>query len=89
VPVTCSEACRYTVELRLDRRTAKRLRVPARLARAAGSLTTAGRRAVKLRPAARTARRLERARRLRAVLTVRATDAAGNAASLRRKVRFR
>ncbi len=78
VRLNCSEPCRVSAELVLSRRTAKKLRLRARIARASKRLSRAGTVTLKLRPARRTRRRLN-TRRLRSVtIRARAVDSAGN-----------
>jgi hypothetical protein len=78
VPLSCSEACRATVELRVTRRQAKRLKVPVRVARATVRTAKAGRATARLVVARRTLARLRRARRVPMTVRIAATDGAGN-----------
>ena len=89
VRINCSEPCRVSAELVLNRRTARKLRLRARIARASRRLTRAGTTTLRLRPARRTRRRLN-SRRLRSVtIRARATDSAGNRSRrLQRAVRI-
>ncbi|HEY6887233.1 MAG TPA: PKD domain-containing protein, partial [Solirubrobacter sp.] len=73
VKVGCSEACKVTVVLTVDKATAKRLKVAATLGRATGK---AGTITVKLSAKAKAA--LKRQRSVKATLTITAVDAAGN-----------
>ena len=86
-----SEACRASIEVRIDARSARRLHLSSRtIGRTSVRLTAAGRRALTVRVSARVARALRSASRLRVVATALAVDAAGNrrgterAATLRR-----
>jgi subtilisin family serine protease len=86
-----SEACRASVDVRVDARTARRLHLSSRtIARASIRLAAAGRRAITVRISARARRTLPRATRVRMVARAVAVDAAGNrrraerAATLRR-----
>jgi subtilisin family serine protease len=74
-----SEACRASIDVRIDARTARRLHLSSRtLGRASTRLTAPGRRAVTVRISARVARALRTAARLRVVARAVAIDAAGN-----------
>jgi hypothetical protein len=86
-----SEACRASIVLRIDARSARRLHLSSRtIGRASVRLSAAGKRAVTVRVSARAARALRSASRLRVVARAVAVDAAGNrrgterAATLRR-----
>jgi hypothetical protein len=86
-----SEACRASIEVRIDARSARRLHLSSRtIGRTSVRLTAAGRRAITVRVSARVARALRSASRLRVVARAVAVDAAGNhrgterAATLRR-----
>jgi hypothetical protein len=86
--VTCSEACTLTLVLRVDARTARRMRVPRALARASARTIAAGQVRVRLKPKASVRRRLARApgRRVRAQLAVTVTDAARNSRTVTRSL---
>ena len=87
---TCSEACDLAAALSTGRRTARALGLArTRIGRTVGSRAAAGALRMTLRLTPRAVRRLARARRLRATLTVIATDPAGNAATQARKLLFR
>lgn len=76
---TCTEACRLAVELRVDRRAAKRLGLRGTvLASARTTALRSGRVAVRVRVRGTAARRLRAVRGLTATVAVTATDAAGN-----------
>jgi hypothetical protein len=86
-----SEACRTSIEVRVDARSARRLHLSSRtIGRASVRLAAAGRRAVTVRVSSRAARALRSASRLRVVARAVAVDASGNrrgterAATLRR-----
>lgn len=86
-----SEACRASIAVRIDARTARRLHLSSRtIGRASARLTAAGRRAITVRVSARVARALRSASRLRVIARAVAVDASGNhrgterAATLRR-----
>lgn len=85
----CSEACAAKVALKLDRKTARRLRVRRKLAAGTARLPKAGKGTAKLKVRKATLRKLRRAKRVRATLTVRAADAAGNRARAKRKLSLR
>jgi hypothetical protein len=89
--VTCSEACSLTLRLRVDARTARRLRVPRTLAQATARRAAAGRVRVTLRPRASVRRRLERAKggAVRATLVATVTDAARNTRTVTRSLKLR
>jgi hypothetical protein len=82
VRVTCNEPCRATAELRLDRRSAKRLRLggvrSGLIGRATRQLAQAGTVKLRLRPSAKARKRLRRGRVRSVSVRVGATDAAGN-----------
>ncbi len=87
VRVNCNEACRARVDLLIDRRLAKRLRLAAttRIGRKSKSISRAGTMRIRVRPSAKARRRLRRSRlgrsRLRRVrVRVTAADRAGNRA---------
>jgi len=91
VALGVSEACRTSIELEVDARTAKRLHLRSRvLGRTTVSLSAAGHRAATVRLATKAARAVRSLSRLRVVAHAVATDAAGNrrgaerAATLRR-----
>ena len=85
--VRCNEACGLTATLTLARRDAKRLRVARRLPRSTAVLGAAGRTFLFVRlPRAVTRMKL---RSVRATLTVRAADDAGNATSTTRRLVLR
>jgi subtilisin family serine protease len=86
-----SEACRTSIEVRVDARSARRLHLASRtIGHTTVRLTAAGRRAVTVHVSARAARSLRSATRLRVVARAVAVDASGNrrgaerAATLRR-----
>jgi thermitase len=74
-----SEACRASIDVRVDARTARRLHLTSRtIGRVSVRLAAAGRRAVTVRVSARVARALRSASRLRVVARAVAADASGN-----------
>ena len=79
----CSEACRITAGLALSRKDARRLKVPAVVAKGGGTRT------VRLRFASKAAKALRRQRRVALTLTVTVADAAGNTAKVTRRVTLR
>jgi hypothetical protein len=86
-----SEACRASIDVRVNASAARRLHLTSRtIGRASARLTAAGRRTVTVRVPARVARALRSASRLRVVARAVAVDASGNhrgterAATLRR-----
>ena len=82
----CSEPCRLTLTLRLDRRTARRLGLPVIVGRRQASAQTAGELGVRVRISRAAARRLTRLRRVRLVLHAEVADPAGNRTTLVRKL---
>ncbi|MEJ7894893.1 MAG: hypothetical protein WKF94_19835, partial [Solirubrobacteraceae bacterium] len=77
--VNCSEACRLSVDLTLDRATARRLGLRSRrVALRSATISRAGRRVIALRPTAAARARLRLRGSGRATLRVTARDAAGN-----------
>jgi Ca2+-binding RTX toxin-like protein len=87
--VRCSESCTVSSVLTLDSRTAKRLKLPRRLARAAGTLTRAGTVRVTVKPNASVRRRLTRVKRtVNFTLTTTAIDSAGHARTVTRRLRL-
>jgi hypothetical protein len=89
VPVTGSEASRLTVEVRLDRRTARRLRLRTVVGRTRQSRRTASTRTARVTLNRRVRRLLARGRRLRAVVRVIAVDGSGNRTVTDRRVLLR
>jgi hypothetical protein len=89
VPFACTEACSARVELRVDAARARRLKVPRRVAQATVRAPQAGRRTARLRIAARTLRRLRKARRVPMTVRIVAADAAGNRRTATRRVTAR
>jgi serine protease AprX len=85
----CDDACALSVELRVASRTARRLKLPARLARANGLLAAPGDDALRLRPSRASRARLKRLRKLNVTLVVIATDAAGNQGRLKLPLKLR
>jgi hypothetical protein len=87
--VHCSESCRVSSVLTLDARTAKRHKLPRRLARATGSMARAGTVRVTVKPTASVRRRLKRVRgTVKATLTTTATDGAGHRRAVARTLRL-
>ena len=87
--VQCSESCTVSSVLTLDTKTAKRLKLPRRLARATGSMTRAGTMRVTVKPSATVRRRLTRVKRtVNATLTTTAIDSAGHARTVTRRLRL-
>jgi hypothetical protein len=84
VPVTCSAACTVAARVELPKKAAKKLGVPAVIARGSGKLAAAGRASVKLAFASKARKRLRKARTVAATLVVEARDAAGALAAQRR-----
>jgi hypothetical protein len=89
---TCSEACKVTADLMLDRRVARRLGLATaaaqvRIGRATKRLAAAGATTMRLRPSAKARRRVARASISSVTVRAWATDSAGNRSStVRRKV---
>ena len=90
VGLRCSEACAVTAKLRIDRRSARRARLRANAAVAAGSAQVESAAStyafVRFRRSAR--RKLWRAARMTGTLQVTAVDRAGNERELSRRVRI-
>ncbi len=84
VPVDCSAACRVAARVELKKATAKKLGVPAVLARGSRSLAGAGRASVKLAFASKARKKLRKARKVAATLVVEVRDATGALAAQRR-----
>jgi len=74
---TTDEACLFTVDMRLARRLAKRLKLPRRIGRKQAVLP-AGSRTMRVKPTRKAARKLRRLRRVGVTLAASCTDAAGN-----------
>jgi hypothetical protein len=84
--VTCSETCTLAAELRVDARAAKKLKLRSRTVGKA-TATSAGK--IVVRFSADAKKRLRNAKTVDLTLQVVATDAAGNRATVTRKVRLR
>jgi hypothetical protein len=84
VPVDCSAACAATARVELAKKAAKKLGVPAVIARGSGKLAAAGRANVKLAFTSKARKKLRKARTVAATLVVEARDAAGSLAAQRR-----
>jgi subtilisin family serine protease len=79
VALGVSEACRATIEVEVDSRTARRLHLRSRvLGRASLRLKAAGKRSATVRLSARAAKAVRSVKRLRIVAVAVAVDAAGN-----------
>jgi hypothetical protein len=94
VRASCSEGCRLVAELLVDRRTARRMRVPlggetTLIALGRGQLGAAGDTFVFLKLNTRTMAGLRRARTVRGVLRTTAIDATGNRQVLERRMTIR
>ena len=90
--VRCSEACRVSARLIMDRRTARRLRLGRRavlVGQASGRRTAVRSHALRVRLTPRAGRAVRRARSLRLTLRITATDAAGNRATQAVRVSIR
>ena len=86
---TTNEACLLTVDMRLSKRLAKRLKLPQRIGRKLAVLSV-GSRALRVKPTRRAARKLRRLRRAGVTLAASCVDAAGNRGVARgRKVTLR
>jgi subtilisin family serine protease len=86
---TTSERSTIRLTLRIDARTAKRLRIARAVGSASVTLTTAGAKAVTVRLTSSARRALARARNVKAAVSATATDAAGNRSSTSRRVTLR
>jgi hypothetical protein len=75
VPLECRRACRVGLELRLDRRTAKRYKLGAVVGKASRSLAAAGKATVTVKLSAKARKRLRKAKRLTLTLRSTATEA--------------
>jgi hypothetical protein len=86
---TTDEACLFTVDMRLARRLAKRLKLPRRIGRKRAVLP-AGSRTMRVKPTRKAARKLRRLRRVGVTLSASCIDAAGNrGVANRRKLTLR
>ena len=84
VPVDCSAACRVAARVELKKAAARKLGVPAVIARGSRNLAGAGRASVKLAFASKARKKLRKARRVVATLVVEVRDATGALAAQRR-----
>ena len=80
VTVRCDEACTTRVELRIDRKTAKRLKLKTTLARANARLTAGGSKKVAVKLPAKTKKKLKTLRSMKITVRTTAVDGAGNSA---------
>jgi hypothetical protein len=87
VPYRCSERCSGNATLRLDRRVARRLRLPRSIATGSSAAATAS--TLVLKPARRAIRKLRRLRKVTLTLLVTARDGAGNATNTQRQIQVR
>ena len=91
--IACSEACRISARVLIDRATARRLGLPRSAAltvgRTSAALTSAGRKTVAVRLSRSASAALSRVRSLRVTLRTVATDRAGNPRTLERRVTLR
>jgi hypothetical protein len=83
VPVECSAACAIVARVELKKAAAKKLGVPAVIARGSKRLAGAGRTSVKLAFAAKARKKLKKTRAVAATLVIEVRDAAGALASKR------
>lgn len=84
--VRCNQACRVRVELRLDRRTARRLGLRRVVGTKVVTLTRAGLRSVRVRPGQRARVKLKGRKRVALIARVRATHGSARSALLSRRV---
>ena len=84
VPVGCSAACTVAARIELAKKAAKKLGVPAVLARGTARLAAAGRANVKLKFVAKARKKLRKARTVAGTLVVEVRDATGALAAQRR-----
>jgi hypothetical protein len=88
--VHCSESCTVSAVLTVNARTAKRFKLPRRLASASGAMAHAGSVRVRVKPNASVRKRLQRVKRpVQATLTTTAVDAAGQARVVKRPLRLK
>ena len=89
--VTCNEACRAVVEVRVSRKLAKALGLGRKrvIARARGSVTAGRAKTLRGRLTARARRAMRRRRALRVTLAATFTDTAGNRARVTRRASLR
>jgi hypothetical protein len=87
--VRCSRPCRVDARVRVSTRTAKRLSLPAQLARKVDRRLRARRAALAVRPSAAARRRLGRVRAVTVIVRLTLRDAAGDRRTVRRTVRLR
>ena len=88
VTVSCSEACKFSLALTVDSKTAKKLHLSrvATVGRARGTLTTAGKKKVRVKLTRRAKKRIAKAKKIVITVKATATDAAGNRATKSKKV---
>ncbi|HVL94655.1 MAG TPA: M14 family zinc carboxypeptidase [Solirubrobacteraceae bacterium] len=86
--VVCSRACRFTAQVRVDKRTAKRLRIRGPVARTR-AIKSSGRKAIRVRFSRDMARKLKRARGARFSVVVTGRDELGNVRRARGAARLR
>jgi hypothetical protein len=90
VAATCDEACTATVQVTVASKTAKKLKLPRRLALLKKPLPAGQRTKLALKPKRATAKRLRRVRRsFKVTVSVGVVDAAGNPAKVKRTVTLR
>jgi hypothetical protein len=89
ITLSCSEACNYALALQLDRRTARKLKLPRVIGRRSGARITPGSFAVTVKLTRVAARKVARLRTLKLSVVLSASDAAGNRAGMRRSLSLR
>jgi hypothetical protein len=87
--VNCNEACRLGATLAISRRSARRLRMSAVVARGSRAMGPAGTRSLRLRFSRRASSKLRNAPSVGITLKLTAVDAAGNRRTLSRRFRLR
>lgn len=91
VPVTvvCSEVCRIVADLRLAKKQAKKLRIPALVAKARGlvsRVSASGKRTLTMKFTKKAKKKLKRMKKVKLTLFVTTTDARGNKTQSKRAV---
>ena len=87
---TCSEACTFTAELTIDRRTARRFGLASAkrvvVGRATTSLAAGQKKTLRVKFSSKAKRKLARAKKVKVQVALRAVDSAGNATESKRTV---
>ena len=89
VTLAANEPATFNVELSLDRKLAKKLKLKPRVGTGTATLTAAGNQKVTVKPSATARRKLAKQHRLKLTLSLRATDTAGNSSTTTKIVTVR